>query len=807
SNSTVAAREAAGGWGEGGVERNVETEGSEPLASQELNGDFKKPGSPLPPAVRAKAPATNPSNPEEVKKEGPTVPPDYDSAEPEDPPALLDSGETRGPAEEQPRPPTAAPSPGGPARAPPYREPPWGGPATAPYSLETLKGGTILGTRSLKGMSCCLFGRLASCDVCLEHPSVSRYHAVLQHRVSGPEAECDGHGPGFYLYDLGSTHGTFLNKTRIPRRTYCRVHVGHVLRFGGSTRLFLFQGPEEDREAESELTVTQLKELRKQQQMMLEKKMLGEDSDEEEETDTAERKRNTSSQDDEMGCTWGMGSTRLFLFQGPEEDREAESELTVTQLKELRKQQQMMLEKKMLGEDSDEEEETDTAERKRNTSSQDDEMGCTWGMGEDAVEDEAEENPIVLEFQQEREAFYIKDPKKALQGFFDREGEELEYEFDEQGHSTWLCRVRLPVDDSTGKQLVAEAIHSGKKKEAMIQCSLEACRILDTLGLLRQEAVSRKRKAKNWEDEDFYDSDDDTFLDRTGLVEKKRLNRMKKAGKIDEKPETFESLATLSESPSQDSLDAFMSEMKSGNALDGVSRKKLHLRTFELRKEQQRLKGLIKIVKPAEIPELKKTESQATDGENKAKKLTLPLFGAMKGGSKFKLKTGTIGKLPPKRPELPPTLMRMKDEPEVEEEEEEEEEEEQEEKAKEEHEKKKMEAGSSRLQQEIEPEGAVQETGPPTDFTCSKETKNHENMSQLGRVEQNKGYQEISETAASSIASFIFFLFHKLASKNEYEKRRDELKKKKAPGLGKLPLTLSSNYPEDDPDYCVWVPP
>ncbi|ERE67423.1 kanadaptin-like protein [Cricetulus griseus] len=82
----------------------------------------------------------------------------------------------------------------------------------------------------------------------------------------------------------------------------------------------------------------------------------------------------------------------------------------------------MLLEKKMLGEDSDEEEETDTTEGKRNTSAQDDEMGCTWGMGEDAVEDEAEENPIALEFQQDREAFYIKDPKKALQGFFDREG-------------------------------------------------------------------------------------------------------------------------------------------------------------------------------------------------------------------------------------------------------------------------------------------------------------------------------------------------------------------------------------------------
>ncbi|XP_061847261.1 kanadaptin [Colius striatus] len=659
--------------------------------------DFKRPSCPLPAAPRAAEPA-----------------------------------ETPGPSPLPPRP-AAAPA------APRYEEPPWGSrpPADAGYGLEVLKGGVALGSVRLEGGSWFLVGRLPGCALSLEHPSVSRHHAVLQYRGAGCSPD-DPHGSdaaGFYVYDLGSTHGTFLNKARVPPRTYCRVRVGHGLRFGGSSRLFLLQGPKEDQESESELTVTQLKALRKQQQAKLEKTMLGEDSDEEDE----------------------------------KEER---------------------------------------SERSQNT-----DMSCTWGMGEDAEEDEVEENPIAIDFQDVHDAFYMKDPRKALQGFFDREGEELEYEYDDRGHNSWLCRIKLPVDDASGKQLVAEVLHSGKKKEAMIQCALEACRLLDARGVLRQEAVSRKRKSKNWEDEDFYDSDDDTFLDRTGAVEKKRLNRMKKAGKIEEKPETYDSLVTKlneaenelaeiteklkasgkvqSQPAAQDSLDEFMTEIKSSCALDSVARKKLHLRSFELKREQQRLKGLIKLVKPAELPELK-PQNHNLEAESKPKKITLPLFGAMKGGSKFKLKTGSLGRLPPKRPDIPESLLKMKDDgPEEEEEEETEEEQE-------------VDATNNRASNLEMKMTAEEETGEKSNAGdgSSCNDKNLESL-QGGahflpepKVLRNKSQIEPSQEKSQAAE----------AACKEPEETSEKIKKINSSSKVQQPF-FSSQYPDDDPDYCIWVPP
>lgn len=54
----------------------------------------------------------------------------------------------------------------------------------------------------------------------------------------------------------------------------------------------------------------------------------------------------------------------------------------------------------------------------------------TPSIGEEAApEDENEENPFATEFQEDQEAAYLKDPKKALQGFYDREGGYLFFVF------------------------------------------------------------------------------------------------------------------------------------------------------------------------------------------------------------------------------------------------------------------------------------------------------------------------------------------------------------------------------------------
>ena len=119
------------------------------------------------------------------------------------------------------------------------------------------------------------------------------------------------------------------------------------------------------------------------------------------------------------------------------------------------------------------------------------------------------------------------------------------------------------VDNDDGTPVFAEVINKGKRKEIMIQCALEACRILDAHGILRASTHERKEvKKRNWAENDYYDSDEDTYLDRTGDVEAKRKKRMEKFGVAapSQTVHTFESLVGFWNALQSSIMILFLSE-------------------------------------------------------------------------------------------------------------------------------------------------------------------------------------------------------------------------------------------------------
>ena len=112
-----------------------------------------------------------------------------------------------------------------------YSEPEWSQATTKSGFLEILKEGKIIGTISIpQGTKMLTFGRLPENIVTLDHDSISRNHAVLQF---GPRDTA-------FIYDLGSSHGTFLNKKQLLSGQYVRITSGNaMIRFGASSRCYI----------------------------------------------------------------------------------------------------------------------------------------------------------------------------------------------------------------------------------------------------------------------------------------------------------------------------------------------------------------------------------------------------------------------------------------------------------------------------------------------------------------------------------------------------------------------------------------
>lgn len=116
-----------------------------------------------------------------------------------------------------------------------YVPPSWASEPSKDIELEILKGGVVIGRTPLT-KSHHTIGRIAAADFVLEHPSISRSHAILQ--FGNPDG-------ALHIFDNNSTHGTYVNKIKLETKRYHRLNVGDVIRFGESTRLYAVCGPEE----------------------------------------------------------------------------------------------------------------------------------------------------------------------------------------------------------------------------------------------------------------------------------------------------------------------------------------------------------------------------------------------------------------------------------------------------------------------------------------------------------------------------------------------------------------------------------
>ncbi|XP_011010826.1 PREDICTED: kanadaptin [Populus euphratica] len=166
----------------------------------------------------------------------------------------------------------------------PYTIPEWSGPPCHKFSLEILKDGSIIDQFEVCEKGAYMFGRVELCDFILEHPTISRFHAVLQFKRNGDA----------YLYDLGSTHGTFVNKSQVEKRVYVALHVGDVIRFGHSSRLYIFQGPPDLMPPEADRKILRNAKIRQEMQ---------------DQEASLERARLEASLAD--GISWGMGEDAI----------------------------------------------------------------------------------------------------------------------------------------------------------------------------------------------------------------------------------------------------------------------------------------------------------------------------------------------------------------------------------------------------------------------------------------------------------------------------------------------------------------
>jgi len=123
-----------------------------------------------------------------------------------------------------------------------YNEPPEARKPSLGWRLYVFKGSEQVELLHIHRQSAYLIGRdRAVADIFIEHPSCSKQHAVIQHRLV---MEKDEFGSSKsknkpFIIDLESTNNTHVNDEAIPTSRFYELRAGDVIKFGLSNREYV----------------------------------------------------------------------------------------------------------------------------------------------------------------------------------------------------------------------------------------------------------------------------------------------------------------------------------------------------------------------------------------------------------------------------------------------------------------------------------------------------------------------------------------------------------------------------------------
>ncbi|KAL4502445.1 hypothetical protein ABPG72_012032 [Tetrahymena utriculariae] len=454
-----------------------------------------------------------------------------------------------------------------------YTVPQWSAKSPYKYFFEVIKNGVPIEEKDISYKPFLLLGKYQDlCDFVLEHPTISRKHAIVQHKANGE----------IFIYDLGSSHGTFVNNKRLPSKIYHKLNPFDSLRFANSTRIYI-------------LRCIQLEEQEQQ--------------------DDQQQQENVANTKEE-----------LKPEEGQKELMKDEKVRTPKELKEfylnLRDNdpyyKQQNKKHKLTGGPSD-----------QNNNDSENDNGITWGIG-----DEQE----VYDYQDESQIALIPDLLKRLPNLNEKQIEKIEkyeerlnkYRNAEQELEELVSKERKEYGLEEKLKVKKEKLQA---KMLELQTSLDQAEANVRLSLFNEaedtDEQKKKRTFSKFEESRLFDDEDDEFFDRTKTSKKVQIDHDERKklimSKIENTTENFWGLKKKLEKliterydynkqvldlnsdsikkkdnkegdDEEDELEAYMK--KTNETLLKENREKLFSKIRELNNEIDLISDMLKYIKP-----------------------------------------------------------------------------------------------------------------------------------------------------------------------------------------------------------------